>query len=182
MMSEDAGDLTAAVAGDQDALARLFRRHAGVVLALCRRGGSLAEAEDAMQETFLRAYRKLSQLRNPGHFAPWLYAIARRVCSEKRRSAQRRKRHEAVVAGPVEPAEEPLHVAQLEQDEQLARLSVALDGLGERERLAIHLYYLEPDPAQSAYAAMGLSRSGFHKLLARARHVLEVQMREAKAL
>lgn len=135
-----------------------------------------------MQEAFLRAYRKLGQLRNPGHFAPWLYAITRRVCSERRRSAMRRKRHESAAAEPAEPAEGPLHVAQVEQDEQLARLSEALDGLDERERLAIHLYYLEPDPAQSAYAAMGLSRSGFHKLLARARHSLEVQMREAKPL
>ena len=49
-----------------------------------------------MQETFLRAYRKLHQLKHPDGLRFWLYAIARRVCSEQRRSAERRNRHEAL--------------------------------------------------------------------------------------
>jgi hypothetical protein len=65
MMSDDASDLSAALAGNPEAFARLYDRHAPVVLSLCRRSSSLADAEDAMQETFLRAYRKLHQLDRP---------------------------------------------------------------------------------------------------------------------
>jgi len=62
--------------------------------------------------------------------------------------------------------------------EQLARLSIALDRLGDDERLAIHLYYMDSDPVAAAHAALGLGRSGFYKLLARARETLAVQLRE----
>ena len=97
-MSDDASDLAALRAGQRDAFARLYDRHAGVVISLCRRFANLTEAEDAMQETFLRAYRRLHQLKSPDGFRSWLYAIARRVCSERRRSTERRNRHEGVAA------------------------------------------------------------------------------------
>ena len=56
--------------------------------------------------------------------------------------------------------------------ESLARLDRALDRLPEDERLAIHLYYLEPDPVAAARSALGLGRSAFYKLLAQARERL----------
>ena len=58
---------------------------------------------------------------------------------------------------------------QSEQTEQLDRLSGAMEKLDARERLAIHIYYLEADPVRAASSALGLSRSGYYKLLARAR-------------
>jgi RNA polymerase sigma-70 factor (ECF subfamily) len=56
-----------------------------------------------------------------------------------------------------------------------------MDQLPERERLAIHLYYLEADPVTAAASALGLSRGGFYKLLARARQQLAVLMREVQS-
>jgi RNA polymerase sigma-70 factor (ECF subfamily) len=56
--------------------------------------------------------------------------------------------------------------------EQLDRLTAALERLEDDERLAIHLYYLEHDPVIAAREAMRLSRSGYYKLLARARQKL----------
>ena len=67
----------------------------------------------------------------------------------------------------------------VEHTEQIDRLSAALDSLPEDERLVIHLYYLEPDPPAAAASALGLSRSGFYKVLHRARKHLAVLMREA---
>ncbi|MHC4422114.1 MAG: RNA polymerase sigma factor [Planctomycetota bacterium] len=60
---DDAADLGAARAGDDDAFGRIYDRHAPVVLSLCRRHAP-AEAEDATQETFIRAYRPTSS--DPG--------------------------------------------------------------------------------------------------------------------
>jgi RNA polymerase sigma-70 factor (ECF subfamily) len=179
-MTNDDRDLLAARGGDQDAFARLYERHAGVVMSLCRRWAAWSDAEDAMQETFLRAYRRLHQLHHPSGFRAWLYAIARRVCSERRRSTSRRDRHETAAAEVhvvlSEPPPGPDAVA--EQVDQLDRLTIALNTLSEPERLAIHLYYLDDEPVRAASSALGLSRSGYYKLLTRARNRLAASMRE----
>ncbi len=170
MTGDDAVDLTAAQAGDHEAFGRLYDRHAAVVLSLCRRF-SLPEAEDATQETFIRAYRLLHKVQSPDKLRPWLYAIARRVCSERTRSAQRRTRHEEQLVL-TQPAQSITAPEQADRAEQLQRLDDALDQLDDRERLAVHLYYLDADPVNAAASALGLSRSGYYKLLARAREHL----------
>src|SRR5205085_8237043 len=111
---------------------------------------------------------------------PWLYGIARRVCAEARRAARRRSMHEerstmsqATLSNAASSAPD-----EQEKTEQLDRLSTALDGLPDDERLAIHLFYLDADPVAAASAALKLSRSGFYKLLARARQRLAAAMRE----
>jgi RNA polymerase sigma-70 factor (ECF subfamily) len=183
---DDAADLAAARAGDDDAFGRIYDRHAPVVLSLCRRHAP-AEAEDATQETFIRAYRKLDKVEQAEKLRSWLYAIARRVCSERSRSARRRARHEEGFAvsraasqtdtlpGATPATADPTRRA--EHAEQLDRLGTALDQLDDRERLAIHLYYLEADPVQAAASALGLSRSGYYKLLGRAREQLAALMK-----
>ena len=177
---DEAADLAAAQAGDHTAFARLYDRHGAVVLSLCRRL-SLAEAEDATQETFIRAYKLLHKVEFANKLRPWLYGIARRVCSEHTRSQRRRKLHEEQAmlmrtaqrkAASSPPAETLAHA------EQLQRLDGAIDQLEDRQRLAIHLYYLESDPIQGAKSALGLSRSGYYKLLAKARDRLGELMRE----
>lgn len=194
-MSDDAADLSAALSGGPDgeaAFARIYDRHAPVVLALCRQhlpGRTGAEADDALQETFIRAWRKLDTLDEADNLRPWLYGIARFVCSERRRALGRRTRHEeraamnhvqerharsdgsAALDGPPLP--------QVERAEALERLDEALERLGERERLAIHLYYLDTDPVAAAQSALGLSRSGFYKLLTRAKEQLAGLLSEA---
>ncbi len=172
---DDARDLADARAGDPLAFARLYDRHAPVVLALCRRKqSSPSEAEDAMQETFIRAYRRLGLVEGPEKLRSWLYGIAARVCSERRRASQRRQMHEskATADGRAAASAPCTSLDGVAHAEQLAQLGAALDQLDERQRLAIHLYYLESDPVSAAADALGLSRSGYYKLLARARTAL----------
>ncbi len=195
-MDNDAADLAIASQGGPDAhraFARLYDRHAPVVLALCRRRtpggmsrGTSTEADDALQETFIRAFRMLGRLDDPTGFRHWLYAIARNVCNERRRSAGRRAKHEqgaAVTHAQRLAATEPIDavVEQAAHHEQLERLDNAIEELPERERLAIHLFYLDPNPIDAAQSALGLSRSGFYKLLANARQHLSTALAEAQA-
>jgi len=178
-MTDDARDLNAARAGDHQAFARLYDRHAAVVFSLCR-GRCADEAEDATQETFIRAYNLLNQLDGPEALRPWLYAIARRVCAERRRAATRRHRHEEAAlmirAARLSTGGSSLDAAG--NAEQLDRLTAAIEDLPDDERLAVHLFYIEDDPASAAAAAVKLSRGGFYKLLARARNKLAARMRE----
>ena len=170
----EAQDLAAAQSGDEAAFGRLYDRHAAVVLSLCRRL-SLAEAEDATQETFIRAHKLLWKVEDPDKLRPWLYAIARRVCSERCRSARRRAAHEerfALSRTAPHPGATPAAAESTARREELERLDAALEELDDPERLAIHLYYLEADPVRAAASALELSRSGYYKLLARARQRL----------
>lgn len=185
---DDTRDLAAALAGDQEAFARIYDRHAAVVLSLCRRhlasalGADRTDHEDALQETFIRAHARIDQLDCPGKLRSWLYAIARRVCSERRRSAARRQKHEALAMTQATLNHVPRRSApeRAQHDEQLERLDEALDQLDDRERLAVHLYYLDADPVQAAADALGLSRSGYYKLLTRARQRLRSLMHEVQ--
>lgn len=174
VMTDDGNLLAAARSGDAEARARLYDRHAPVVLALCHHR-SPRDAEDAMQETFIRAFNRLDQVHEPQQLRAWLYGIARHVCAERRRASTRRGFHEstlhsqsATVNGTLVSSPDAI----AEQHEQQDHLARAMNELADDERLAVHLYYLETDPQTAAHEALGLSRSGYYKLLARAREKL----------
>lgn len=79
------------------------------------------------------------------------------------------------LAAPATPS------ASADQREQLERLSEAMEQLPDDERLAVHLYYLEADPVTAASECLGVSRSGFYKLLTRARERLAELMTRSPA-
>ncbi|MGQ0743750.1 MAG: RNA polymerase sigma factor [Acidimicrobiales bacterium] len=82
----------AASTGDDRAVAELVTRTQAPVLALCRRLGSVQEAEDLAQETYIRALRSLPAFRGEAPVLAWLLGIARHVCADHiRRSARRRR-------------------------------------------------------------------------------------------
>lgn len=178
---DDCTDLASHRSGDPAAFARLYDRHAAVVFSICRvetPGRSETDADDAAQETFIRAYRMLDRVVDCRGFASWLHRIARLVCSERRRSFARRRRHEGEAMSAAIAHRDPVAEGEAVRRERLDRLGEALAELDEDERLAIHLYYLDRDPVAAAQSALGLSRSAFYKLLARARERLAIRMRE----
>ena len=76
--------------GDADAFGELVERHKVVVYRAARAAlRSAAEADDATQEAFVAAFRKLSPFRAEAAFKTWLLAIAWNVAREHRRSAWR---------------------------------------------------------------------------------------------
>jgi len=75
--------VVAAQTGDHDAYALLVARHAPRLLGLARRLLATNEdAEDAVQDTFLRAHRALGSFRGEAAFGTWLYRIAVNVCRD----------------------------------------------------------------------------------------------------
>jgi RNA polymerase sigma-70 factor, ECF subfamily len=79
--------LRAARSGDIDALERLLGQHEGSLYAVCRGMlGSADDAEDAVQETFLRAMRSIGGFRGGARFHTWLFRIAVNVCTDWKRA------------------------------------------------------------------------------------------------
>jgi RNA polymerase sigma factor (sigma-70 family) len=70
-----------AAAGDERAFESLYDRHHRSLLGFCRHMlGTREEAEDALQQTFLRAHRALLARGAPSELRPWLFTIARNCC------------------------------------------------------------------------------------------------------
>lgn len=71
----------------------LFQRHVAGIASYCRwRSGSLADAEDAVAEVFLIAWRRFENVPAGDDARPWLYATARRVLANQARANRRRRR------------------------------------------------------------------------------------------
>ncbi|MGP8198587.1 MAG: RNA polymerase sigma factor [Limisphaerales bacterium] len=77
--------------GDPAAFAELIQKHQRMIHSLTyRMTGSLADAEDLAQETFINAYRQLDSYRGAAKFSTWLYRIAINACLTWRRRETRR--------------------------------------------------------------------------------------------
>ena len=77
MHSDDAAAVARARDGDQDAFRVLMERHSRSVYRLAyRMTGKPEDAEDVVQETFVRAYRQLGRFESRSNFATWVYRIA----------------------------------------------------------------------------------------------------------
>jgi RNA polymerase sigma-70 factor (ECF subfamily) len=84
------GEVAAAIAGDEPAFAALAERHRRELHVHCYRMlASFDEAEDAVQETLLRAWRRRQTFDGGSHFRAWLYRIATNVCIDTRRRGNR---------------------------------------------------------------------------------------------
>lgn len=85
-------DLVAlALDGDAEAFGALAERYYRMISVLAlQKTGHRADAEDIVQETFVRAFRALPSLRDPNKFASWLYNIAFKLCIDWSRRRERR--------------------------------------------------------------------------------------------
>ena len=82
MKNNDAALIQRVLEGDDTAFSMLVRKYQKPVHALAwRKIGDFHIAEDITQETFLKAYQRLSTLKEPQSFASWLYVIAANRCS-----------------------------------------------------------------------------------------------------
>lgn len=112
MEDPDQALLDSARQGSSAAFNRLTTRHRRALLAHCYRMlGSLADAEDAVQEVFVRAWQHLASFESRASLKSWLFVIASRVCIDlgTRRSARRLPLQDDVAASdPTRPPQPPV--------------------------------------------------------------------------
>jgi RNA polymerase sigma-70 factor (ECF subfamily) len=163
--------VTAARGSDHSAFAALYDRYAPLIRAICFDvTGNLNEAQDLAQETFLRAYKNLAALENTERFDAWLVGIARRIGKEWRRSRAKDRKCRTYISSDA-------LASDTSASGNLELLYSAIQQLPEDERLAIHVFYLEEQSIEQASGLFGYSRSGFYRLLERARKRLERLLR-----
>lgn len=85
--SEDIEIVQAARDGDRSAFGRLYERYARMVHGVLLAKVPYADVDDLVQDTFMKALRSLSSLRENGSFGPWLATIARNLANDRYRRA-----------------------------------------------------------------------------------------------
>jgi RNA polymerase sigma factor (sigma-70 family) len=154
-------------AGSERAFEVLFDRYHGPVLSFCRHMlGSLPDAEDAVQHTFLAAYGDLLRSDRQVKLRPWLYTIARHRCLSMLRA-----RRERPVDGLPEPATEPL-AAEVGTREDLRATLIDIERLPEDQRCALVLAELGDVSHQEIADILGCRRDKVKALLYQARSSL----------
>lgn len=176
-LESDAQVVERARAGDLDAFDELVRRYSGRVYGmLARIVGDRALAEDAAQETFVRAWRAIGNFRGDAKFSTWLYRIA---VNEANRLLAREARREVV---PYDDTMEDIPdlasdtPAQLETLELRAQIEAGLAALPDHYRVAVVLRDVEGLSNEEAAAALDLNLRNFKSRLHRGRMALREQL------
>jgi RNA polymerase sigma factor (sigma-70 family) len=106
---------------------RFYEEHRSEVLSLLRKRLGAGRAEDAFQETFLRALRAYGRLEHGEHLRAWVLTIAQNVALDTLRRAR--------------PTEELVETSSTDERPAYAELADLTDGLGPKERAAVVLRY-----------------------------------------
>jgi RNA polymerase sigma-70 factor, ECF subfamily len=149
-------------------LERLLEQHRPELTAYCRRLlGSHFDAEDAVQDTLVRAWRGLDRLEDRARLRPWLYRIATNVCRDMLRA---RAGLEPVAAGeePAPAEEDPAELAAVRETVLLA-FAAALRHLTPRQRAALILCEVLRWRASEVAALLGTTVAAVTSALQRAR-------------
>jgi RNA polymerase sigma factor (sigma-70 family) len=157
-------------AASADATSDLYERYSSQIFGYClHQLGSREEAEDAVQTTFMNAFRGLQRGIVPELESAWLFKIAHNVCLSRRRSSWRRGRVEAPnnleVLQEVVPAREQI-------GDELIRLQDVLEEMPDSQRRAILLREWQGLTYREIANELELSQSAVETLIFRARRAL----------
>jgi RNA polymerase sigma-70 factor (ECF subfamily) len=171
---EDDAELMQKIAcGDNRAFEKLVQRHLPRSVRMAARiTGSAAEAEDAVQEAFIRVWKHAAEWESPdtagAQFSTWFYRIVLNLCID-----HKRKR----TFTPLEEISEPDDGRDnaemgLQRNELTKRVRGAVDTLPDRQRAAFVLCFYEERSNKEAATLLGVSIKALESLLVRARKAL----------
>jgi RNA polymerase sigma factor (sigma-70 family) len=177
-----AGEATRAPRTVADATHDLYRQYGKQIYAYClHQLRSREEAEDAVQTTFLNAFRGLQRGTTTSFEQAWLYKIAQNVCIARRSSSGRRLRLEA--PGDLEVLEEIVPSGTLPTDTlELMGLDAALEQMPENQRRAILLREWQGLSYREIAEELELSQGAVEMLIFRARRTLATALEQPDVL
>lgn len=179
MKNEDAQLVNQFLTGDENAFTTLVKKYQKSVHALAwRKVGDFHIAEELAQDTFLKAYQKLTTLKNPNQFAGWLYVIADRICIDWHRKRKPSMESLETTSG-AEIEESSYRHYEDEQREEASvehrqgRIKDLLEKLPESERTVVTLHYLGEMTYKAISEFLGVSPNTVKSRLQRARNRLK---------
>jgi RNA polymerase sigma-70 factor (ECF subfamily) len=175
MDKNDQAAIRAVLSGDKEAYGALVVRHSAKLFRVAFRiTGNEADAEDVVQETFLRGYRKLESFELRSDFGTWIYRIAVR-CALDRISGPRRDENSRV-GEESDPQQHEVQVADLAAGPDRLLLSgeigamqeMAMLSLTPTERTAFVLRHVEDCTSEEIASALGIEPNAAKQAVFRA--------------
>jgi RNA polymerase sigma-70 factor, ECF subfamily len=163
----DATDATGVLAkarqGDSEAFRLLVEQHSRRAFQLAyRMTGNQQDAEDVVQESFIRAYRQLSRFEARAHFATWLHRIVANCSVDLIRSRRSRQDHSSMddIAPVEQPHSESPDPERLAESSRIERsVATAMADLTPLERAAFTLRHYEGRSIAEIGKTLGLGTS-----------------------
>lgn len=164
--------------GDREAFGGIVERHQALVCSLAFSAcGCLATSEDLAQETFLTAWHRLGDLREPEKLRHWLCGIVRNLAANAvRRDLRRGGAPESLEAAADEASPEGDPAAQAVTREEETLLWRALADLPENYREPLVLYYREHQSVAEVASGLDLSEEAVKQRLSRGRAMLREEI------
>jgi RNA polymerase sigma-70 factor, ECF subfamily len=164
MPQTDIATVAMARDGDSEAFRTLVERHSRAVYRLAHRmTGNASDAEDVVQETFLKAYKQLGRFESRANFGTWLHRIAVNCSIDLIRSRPHREAgHDAAdleALGSEDAADESGHHTPerlMLSTEVKDRINSAMSTLSHRERAAFVLRHFEGNSIEDISRSLGL--------------------------
>ncbi|HVR40492.1 MAG TPA: RNA polymerase sigma factor [Thermoanaerobaculia bacterium] len=154
----DAAAVEQARGGDPDAFRMLVERHSRVIFRVAwRMTGNEHDADDVVQETFLRAYRQLENFEERANFSTWLHRIAINCSLDLLRARGRHDKHyggEADATAFETDAPQPDRLALSAELQQ--HVTAALERLSGNERTAFVMRHFEGMPVEEIGKHLGI--------------------------
>ena len=167
--------------GDSEAFRALVDKHGRSAFRLAyRMTGNEQDAEDIVQESFLRAYRHLGRFEARANFGTWLYRIVANCAVEQirtRQSRQNRARMEPMDETTMPPSDQPAPDRLAHSSDIGRRVAAALDGLSPLERAAFTLRHYEGCTIDEISRTLRLRTSAAKHAVFRAVKKLRVELR-----
>lgn len=187
----DVGTVGRARHGDPDAFRQLVERHSKPIFRVAyRMTGNEHDADDVVQETFLRAYKQLEQFEERANFGTWLHRIAVNCSLDLLRSRGRHDKHYAgntadeLLQGEIK-AVDPQPDRLLLSVELQQHVTAALERLSGNERTAFVLRHFEGMPVEEIGKTLGIQVNAAKHTIFRAvrklRETLEPFVRSSHA-
>jgi RNA polymerase sigma-70 factor (ECF subfamily) len=176
VLNNEAESVALAQRGDAQAFTQLVEGYQRPVYNMCYRMlGNAEDAEDAAQETFLRAYKSMRRYDSSRPFSTWLLSIAAHYCIDQIR--RRRFRVVSVEDLPVPDLPDPAPGMEtgLGRKEEQRRVHAILETLEPTDRAAVVMYYWYDFSYEEISQALSLTVSAVKSRLHRARHALADQ-------
>lgn len=172
-MISDADLVLATRQGDDEAFESLIRKYTRLVYARTLMSTrDVHEAEDLVQETFLRAYNKIGSLKDPAQFRAWVMMISRNLCTDRGR-----KKIPDPIADPETSSHDITPDHRLFQIEVRDRILDAIEQLPERAQEPLVLRYLEGFSLSRIQEVTGLGEGALKGLLTRSLSKLRGHLR-----
>ena len=173
MVLHDAELIQRTLLGDESAFGFLVDKYKGSVHALAyRKLGDFHTAEEITQDTFLKAYQKLSTLKDPARFPGWLYVIAARCCI----SWPRQNRLQTESFDSLKREMNTQSWAKYADARLHEEVHNALESLPESERTVLTLYYMAGMTCEEIGRFIGTSCGAIRDRLYRARIRLKEEL------